>query len=317
MRSRSRTPCLRASAWLSLALWAGCQPQAMPPRAEGHAPRVTKRKTAVAKKYRLVGVVRSVDQKNGEVEIEHEAIAGYMPAMTMPFSLKDQDLVAELRPGDAVEGRLRVSATESELTDLTVTQPAPPPRMTLDVSGDVARLRPEEEVLLKPGALVPDFSVTTAEGKALSLSDLRGNVVVLTFIYTRCPLPDFCPLLDKKFAELAGKFGAVPEWGEHVRLLSVSFDPEHDTPEVLRAHALRQNAKAPLWTFAVAAHEELSKVAGPLGLKYGATPNEIIHTLSTAIIDTQGKLVRLDSGKKWDTTDFFKTIYPLVPHSRQ
>ncbi len=117
--------------------------------------------------------------------------------------------------------------------------------------------------------MVPDFTMTTQEGRTLALSELRGKVVVLTFIYTRCPLPDFCPLMDRKIKELAGKVDAMPGRAEQVRLLSVSFDPEHDTPEVLRKHAQVQGARPPLWTFAVASHDELAKVAGPLGLMYG------------------------------------------------
>ena len=97
----------------------------------------------------------------------------------------------------------------------------------------------------------------------MRLSDLRGKVVALTFIYTRCPLPDFCPLMDRKFAELADRIGAVAGRAEHVRLLSVSFDPEHDTPEVLRKHAENLGARPPLWRFAVASHEELGQGRRP------------------------------------------------------
>src|SRR5262249_3991373 len=156
----------------------------------------------------------------GEVRIKHEAIPGYMSAMTMPFSYKDRSLLEDLRPGDEVEGLLRVGSDDSELTDLTVTRPAPAPPLTLDLSGGSAEVRPKESIL-DPGQEAPDFAMPTQEGKPLRLSDLRGEVVVLTFIYTRCPLPEFCPKMDKKFAELAGKVGAVPARADRVRLLSV------------------------------------------------------------------------------------------------
>jgi len=103
-------------------------------------------------------------------------------------------------------------------------------------------------------------------------------------------MPDFCPAMDKKFADLADRIAAVPGRADKVRLLSVSFDPEHDTPEVLRKHAAMRAAKEPLWTFAVASHPELAKIAGPLGLVYGPTENDIIHNLVTAIIDVNGRL---------------------------
>ena len=101
---------------------------------------------------------------------------------------------------------------------------------------------------------MPDFTMTSQDGKTVKLSDLRGNVVVLTFIYTRCPLPDFCPLMDRKFSELAQRLSAFPSVPRKVRLISLSFDPEHDTPELLRKHAQVRGAAPPLWSYAVASH---------------------------------------------------------------
>ena len=154
----------------------------------------------------------------------------------------------------------------------------------------------------------------------VKLSDLRGKVVVLTFIYTRCPLPDFCPLMDRKFADLAQKINTFPARAQHIRLISLSFDPEHDQPDVLRKHAAIRGAVPPLWTFAVASHDELAKIAAPLGLFYEPGTNEIAHNLSTAVIDPHGKLARLDVGtqrNRWETTDLLKSIYSLLPDVEQ
>ena len=268
------------------------------------------------------GSYGEVEAKSGVVTIRHEAIPGFMDAMTMPFDVKDREVLDDLRPGDEVEGTLRVVSERGvvkdyELVDLQVTRPAPAPKMTLNLSGGTAQLRPAPR-LLEVGETVPDFAMTTQEGETLKLSDLRGKVVALTFIYTRCPLPDFCPLMDRKFAELADRIGAVAGRAEHVRLLSVSFDPEHDTPEVLRKHAENLGARPPLWRFAVASHEELGKVAAPLGLTYGPSTGEIIHNLSTAVIDPQGRLVRLDVGassRAWKSADLLKVIYSRIPES--
>ncbi len=131
--------------------------------------------------------------------------------------------------------------------------------------------------------------MTSQDGKAVKLSDLRGNVVVLTFIYTRCPLPDFCPLMDRKFSELAQRIGAFPARARQIRLISLSFDPEHDTPDVLRKHAQIRGATPPLWSYAVASHDELAKIGVPLGLFYQPGDNEIAHNLCTAIIDPHGQ----------------------------
>jgi protein SCO1 len=276
--------------------------------------------------YRLVGVVRDVKPGASQVIIRHEAIPDIMEAMTMPFTIKDRTLLDDLRPGDEVEGMLRIEWEDEqikdyELTELTVTRPALPPALSLSLSGDESVVRPKPRIL-EVGEPVPDFTMTTQDGQTLSLSNLRGKVVVLTFIYTRCPLPDFCPLMDRKFAELADKLRASPRRSEGVRLLSISFDPEHDTPEVLRKHAANQGVRPPLWTFAVASHAELSKVAGPLGLVYGPGRDEIIHNLSTAVIDSQGRLARLEaetmSRKSWTPSDLLKTIRSLTsPPSRK
>jgi len=273
----------------------------------------------VVKDYPLKGVVRKVAKESGRVTIQHEAIPGLMGAMTMPFSLKDRAVLDGLQPGDSVEGTLRVQeqrgvVNDYELRGLTVTKQASP-HVDLDISKGKVPLR-ERPRKLEIGETVADFAMTTQEGKVVKLSELRGNVVVLTFIYTRCPLPDFCPLMDRKFADLSQKISTFPTRAKHIRLISLSFDPEHDTPDVLRKHAQVRGAVPPLWTYGVAAHDELAKIAAPLGLFYEPGTTEIAHNLSTAVIDPQGKLARLEVGtqrNRWEPTDLLKTIYSLLP----
>ena len=321
MRSNNLAPLSGLIAVLFLA--SGCArapaPSVKPalPVSKGDQPRI--------KTYKLVGKVREVNRESGIVSIRHEEIAGFMKAMTMPFSLKGEDVLDDLRPGDEVEGTLRVEMETSptgeeivkdyHLQNLEVTVPAPPPSLTLNLSSGAARIETRPKVL-EVGDPVPDFTMTTQDGKTLALADLRGKVVVITFIYTRCPLPDFCPLIDRKFSELADRVSATQKRAERVRLLSISFDPEHDTPEVLRKHARLQGGRPPLWTFAVASHAELAKIAPALGLTYGPTANEIIHNLSMAVVAPDGTLARLETGaavKAWKSSDLLKTIDLLIP----
>jgi protein SCO1/2 len=270
--------------------------------------------------YPLKGVVRKVDPEGGRVLIRHEEIPGFMSAMTMPFKPADESVLGRLHPGDEVEGVLHVerqdgAVQDHQLRELKVIKPAAPRSLVLDVSKGKVQLR-EQPPRLEVGEDVPDFAMTGQDGKPFRLSDLRGKVVVLTFIYTRCPMPDFCPLMDRKFSDLAQRLGAFPERAGGVRMVSVSFDPEHDTPEVLRKHAAIRGAMAPLWTYAVASHEELARVAPRLGLFFGPDGKEIAHNLCTAIIDPRGKLARLEVGKqpnRWETADFLRTIYGLLP----
>jgi protein SCO1/2 len=276
------------------------------------------------KEYTLKGEVRKVQKEAGEVMIRHEAIPGFMEAMTMPFRLEDPALLEDLNPGDRVEGKLRVEFADGQtkdyrLKDLAVTKPALAAPLGLDMGGGAAKLRPGPK-RLEPGEVVPDFAMTDQDGRSLRLSDLRGYVVALTFIYTRCPLPDFCPMMDRKFADLARSIEAFPERAKKIRLLSISFDPDHDTPEVLRKHAQIRGGAPPLWTFAVASHEELARIMGPLGLIYGPGKNEIVHNLCTAVIDPTGRLARLEVGSqsnKWSSADLLKTIYSQIPSQQK
>ncbi len=291
-------------------------PSATPPTA---MPKPKQDKGTQVTDYTLKGVVRKVDLARGSVMIAHEAIPGFMEAMTMPFFYDDRAFLKSLASGDEVVGTLHVETLDGvvssyDLRDLNVARPAPR-QMVLDVSKGKVSLR-EAPRMLELGEAVPDFAMTTQEGKPLKLSELRGSVVVLTFIYTRCPLPDFCPLMDRKFAELAQRIGAIPDRARYVRLISLSFDPEHDTPEVLAKHAQARGAMPPLWIFAVATHPELNKIGPPLGLFYGPRENEIAHNLCTAIIDPKGKLARIELGtarNKWENVDLLKTIYSLIP----
>jgi protein SCO1/2 len=267
--------------------------------------------------YELKGEVLGLDPKNGMIRIHHEAIPEFMPAMRMSFTLKDPRELESLKVGDTVQGSLWVLrekgvVTEYALSDLVVVSRP----VTLKMEGGAASISglPKR---LEPGEVVPDFAMTTQDGGPLKLSDLRGKVVALTFIYTRCPLPDACPLLNRKFAEVADRLSSAPGRAERVRLLSVSFDPEHDTPQVLKKHAEIQGAKPPLWTFAVASHAELAKVAPSLGLSYGPRSDDIMHNLTAVVIDAEGRLVKIESGKSWTPTDLFKTIHSQIPGPRE
>ena len=263
---------------------------------------------AQQKTFTIRGKVISTDATH--VTLDGEDVPGFMEAMTMAYKLKDPSVVSELHPGDRITAKVLADKdgddyTNVRLDDIVVVAQAKP-----DYKPDKLYNGPT------PGQAVPDFTMTTQEGKLVKLSDLRGSVVVLTFIYTRCPLPDFCPLMDRKFSELAQRIGAIPERARQIRLISLSFDPEHDKPEVLAKHAKIRGAAPPLWSFAVASHPELAKIAGPLGLFYDPRTNEIAHNLCTAIIDREGKLARLELGtarNKWENVDLLKTIYSLIP----
>ncbi len=266
--------------------------------------------------YKLTGVVREIDKDTGQVMIRHEEIPGFMKAMTMPFDLKGQEVLGELFVGDEIEGKLEVKTDDMLLSEVVITNPAPPAAINIGPDGKVeVKAKP---VVLTPGELVPDMTVTLQDGKTAKISDFRGKTLVLTFVYTRCPVPTFCPLMDRKFGELAARLRNTPR-EDMVRLLSISFDPEHDTPAVLASHAQARGARMPLWTYSVASHEELGKFGPQLGLMYGPGEKEIMHNLSTAVIAPDGTLARLDVGKaggEWTIDEMLATIVKTAASTR-
>lgn len=276
------------------------------------------------KDFKLVGVVKGFDKESKQVRIRHEEIPGFMGAMTMPFTIKDPEVFSKLHVGDKVEGKLRVEeegglVADYELLDLVTAAPeavakeSAEQELVVSLAGGTPSLRVKPKTL-EVGEVVPDFTMTDQDGNEFRLSSLRGTVVALTFVYTRCPLPDFCPLMDRKFSELAQRIALSPKRSGRIRLISLSFDPEHDTPEVLKKHATLRGATPPLWTYAVASHDQLAAIAPRLGLIYGPGRDEIMHNLCTAVIDGQGKLARLEIGtsrNRWEPTDLLKTIDAL------
>ena len=245
------------------------------------------------KRFDLSGTIVSVDAEHSEVTISHGEIPDYMGAMTMPFRVKDNSLIDSMHSGDNISAALVVSANSSWIEDpvvsTSVVDPNPPPTA-----------RPEPS----PGTLLPDVALTNQDGKQFRLSNYKGKTVVITFIYTRCPLPDYCILMNDNFEKIEGILKQDPHLYNATRLLTISFDPEHDTPEVLRKFGLtRVDGQSPNpfghWTFATGTSDEIRKLADFFGLTYVNEPNQIIHSLRTAVIAGDGTLVRLYDGNEW------------------
>jgi protein SCO1 len=243
------------------------------------------------RRHELKGQVLAVSPERQEIVIRHQEIPGFMPAMTMPFSVRDKALLEGRTPGDIVLGTLVVTDTNAWLERLTkigfAALPSPPA---------VA-----EPGALHPGDLVPDAALVDQDGKARRFAEWRGQAIALTFIFTRCPFPDFCPALDRSFARLQEQVKADPALAKSVRLLTVSFDPEHDTPAVLRKHAARLRADPALWTYVtgeVAAVDELGRHFGLSVEREGASAG-LTHNLRTAVVDPSGRLVRIWRGSDW------------------
>lgn len=254
-----------------------------------------------AQRYELKGEVVSVDQRLKKVTIAHEEIPGYMAPMTMPFTVKEEWAYGVLGAGDQVVATLVVDGERSWLEDLVVTQEGVPESTeVVDTASDP-----------QPGTEVPDFPLMNQGGRRISLRQFRGQALVLTFIFTRCPLPDYCPLMSRNFEELQKALEMVPTLASKTRLLSITIDPDYDTPAVLRRYGETYTRNFEAWQFATGTPDELRAVAYYFGLRYWSEDNQLVHTLRTAIIDGDGRLVKLYRGNEWKAEEVLRDLNNL------
>lgn len=266
----------RGAALLVLALVAGCADPPVP-----------------AQRYPIAGQLLGVQLDTGQVLLKHEAVVGYMDAMTMPFQVSDRASILERRPGDLVTATLVVEPTRAYLENVVRTGAAPLPESA------AARPVAEGVHVLAPGDTVPAIALTNQSGQPAALTDWKGSAGVVTFIYTRCPLPDFCPLMDKRFGEIQSAAAVDAALAGKVRLLSVSFDPAFDTPAVLTAHAARVDA-GPGWHFATAPPAIVDRFAAEFGVNViRESDGTITHNLRTAVIGPDGTVAAVYSGNDW------------------
>jgi protein SCO1/2 len=254
------------------------------------------------KRYPLTGQVVAVNAERQELTVKHQDIRGFMPGMTMPFKVKDAQQVADSRPGDLITATLVVEESAGYLEDIRKTGEAPLP-------ADLPK--PPPAPMIEPGAEVPAATFVDESGQERRLADFRGRTLAVTFIYTRCPVPDFCPLMDRHFAAVQKALKADAELASRVHLLSVSFDPDFDTPEVLRAHATRVGADPAIWSYVTGTREGIDAFAAAFGvsiMREDGTMEEIIHNLRTAVIGPEGRLVEVFNGNDWQPAQLVASI---------
>jgi protein SCO1/2 len=248
------------------------------------------RKSVSVQRYELKGKVVSVDKRGSTVTIAHQAIPGYMEAMTMTFMLDDERLLNEMADGDRIQATLVVGGLRARLEDIIVTREAVDPS---NIGKATSAIEPAI------GDEVPDFAFVNQDGKREGFKKYRGRVVVLTFIYTRCPLPDYCPLMTENFTQIQNALKSEPQLYAKTQLLSITVDPEYDSPKVLRDYAAAHSADLHQWEFGSGTKDEVKAIATWFGLQYWPDADQIVHSLRTAIIDADGKLAKLYRGNEW------------------
>ncbi|MGA2922949.1 MAG: SCO family protein [Candidatus Sulfotelmatobacter sp.] len=256
-----------------------------------------------AKRYALKGKVVSVDKNAGMANIDNEPITGFMDAMIMPYTFKPPAQIDQLQPGDSITADVVVDSDKYWLENVKVTghsKPAP--------DKPIAAMH-----IPAPGDEVPDFKLVNQSGKHISLHQYRGQILLLTLIYTRCPFPDFCPRVSHEFSAIDHQVRADPARYGKTHLLSISFDPAHDTPKVLRAYGFScAGSKDPTlfahWEFSAIPPAELNEFADYFALTYEEEGGLITHSLSTAVISPDGKIFKWYHGADWQASDLLQDI---------
>ena len=250
------------------------------------------------RRYRLKGTVVQVDKAQQHLVVNHEEIPGFMGAMTMPYPVVDAQTLEKLSPGDQITADVVVTPSEIHLENVIVVKKSD--GKTLPPG---AQLQPSDQ-----GASVPDFALVNQDGKRIRLAQYRGKSVLLTFIYTRCPLPDYCPLMTHNFAEIEKTIEKTPELYAKTHLLSVSFDSQYDTPKVLRNYARafvtdRGQQTFEHWEFATIPAAEKNDVTKFFDVFVTQEQGQITHSMSTAIISPDGRIYKAYNGNDWKPAD--------------
>ncbi len=250
------------------------------------------RKSANEKRFDFKGKVMAVEPDKHLVTVSHEAINDFMPSMTMPFAVPDESSLQILAAGDEITATLVVDGSQSWLENLIITKQ----------STEASPLTGVSEA--KEGDEVPNYLLVNQDGKDIRINNYRGKALLLTFIYTRCPLPEYCNLMSTNFAQIDRQLKQQPAVYDRTHLLSISIDPEYDTPKVLRSYGAAQTERYQdetftHWEFASGTEDEVKGIAQFFGLRYFAENNQIVHGLRTVVISPAGKVVKVYRDNTW------------------
>jgi len=257
--------------------------------------------TATQVTFHIRGTVVSTDAAH--VTLNGEAVPGFMEAMTMPYKLKDPIVATELHPGDKITATILADKDDDNFSNVL-----------LDNIVIVAQARPDYKPAVQyhvpqAGDTVPDFKLLNQSNRTIHFAQFKGKVLLVTFIYTRCPVADYCPRMSRNFAEIDHALAADPAVYDKTHLLSISFDPAYDTPKVLRSYGGAYTGeytkeKFRHWDFAAPPEKELPAITQYFDL--GVTPGEsktLVHSLSTVLIGKDGKVIAWYPTNEWKPVD--------------
>jgi protein SCO1 len=255
------------------------------------------------KSYAASGIMEKISTDRHTATIHNYMIPGYMSEMTMDFPVRDTNELNGVLPGDVIKFSVIVSKTDAWIQNIKRTgQTAPVTTNGMQAMSDV----PPD---LGPGDLLPDGSLTAEDGRQIHFSDFRGKAVAFTFFYTRCPLPNFCPLMNRNFAAARDLVSSATNASTNWEFLSISFDPVTDTPALLGSYAgLFRGENTGHWLFATASTNTLATLAPALDLMVVREDNSITHNLRTVVLDPQGRIYHQFDGNEWTPRELADAI---------
>jgi len=255
--------------------------------------------------YDTRGVVRGFSPDRSTIEIQHENIPNFMPSMTMPFVARDPKQIADLKTGDAISFRMAVTQKDFWIENVKKIRReevnVAEPKQTSSVST-------RGEARLKEGDEMPAFSLTNQNGDRVSLDTFHGQPFVLTFVFTRCPVPNFCPRMSNNFEELQAAIKASGRTLATTRLLSITLDPGYDTPKVLNDYAAFHHADSKIWSFATGDEKEIDSLTRAFSVYRQNEGGTISHGLATALINPNGTLERIWRGNAWTPAEVIEAV---------
>jgi protein SCO1 len=250
--------------------------------------------------FEVKGIIKSIKPSQKEIEIKHEEIPGYMPAMTMPFDVRDANELTGLQPGQTVSFRLNVTETDGWIDHIHPV--AAQPEVVSTVSTSAPPIRVVEP--LQPHEPLPEYHFTNQLGQIISTTQFKGDALAVTFLFTSCPFPTFCPRLANDFQEAQQKLLTLQGGPTNWHLLTISFDPDRDRPEVLKAYAEAHRYDPTHSTFATGGLADVSAFGDLFGLAFWRDSNgSITHNMRAAVIDANGRLQRVFEGKDWTSAE--------------
>ena len=260
-----------------------------------------------ARRYDARGIVRAVAPDRRSLDVEHEDIRGFMPSMTMPFSVRDSKQIAGMRSGDAISFRLTVTDDDSWIDQIRKIN-ADEVRLPVPTAMAKRRSTIDDSARLREGEMMPPFELTDQNGERINSETFRGRPFVLTFIFTRCSMPNFCPLMSKNFTELQNAIKNGSGMLAQTRLLSISFDPDFDTPQILKSYADHEQADQKIWAFATGEKPKIDNLTRAFSVYVQAEAGTISHGLATALIGEDGKIARIWRGNGWSPAEVIGEI---------